>query len=185
MRFGLREVIFLMVLLGMPVAAYWFVFKPHNTQINAARAEIKAKQAKLKQLELAAGRINNLGQEIDKLTSAIELFEAKLPAQKEVDVILKQVWQLASKNGLIPRKVKADKPIKSSRYTEQPLKIEIVGDFNGFYSFLLDMEKLSRLTRIPEMKLKKEQSTEGYMTASFTLSIFFEPQAGPSKLQSI
>ena len=33
MRFGIRELIFVLVLLAMPVAAYFFVFEPRNVQI--------------------------------------------------------------------------------------------------------------------------------------------------------
>ncbi|MBI1369398.1 MAG: type 4a pilus biogenesis protein PilO [Planctomycetes bacterium] len=177
MRFGLRELIFVMVLLAVPVAAWWFVFKPNNLQIAQAREEIRAKQQKLQQLQAATRQMEDLGHEIDKLTEAIDVFEAKLPAEKEVEVMLKEVWQLAAKHGLKPRSVRAEKPIKSSRYSELPLKMVITGNFDGYYAFLLDLERLSRITRVPEMKLEKlKNGDEGQMEAQFTLSIFFEPQ---------
>lgn len=180
MRFGFRELLFILVLIAMPVASWWFVFKPKNEHISAAEREMLAKQQKLQQLQLATKQIENLGEEIDKLTKAIELFEAKLPAEKEVEVILKEVWQVAAKHELKPRSVRADKPIKAARYSELPLKMVIAGDFDGFYAFLLDLEKLSRITRVPDMVLDKlEKGDDGQMEATFTLSIFFEPQAGP------
>ena len=74
--------------------------------------------------------------------------------------------------------MRTDKPVTNARYTELPLKMVIVGDFDGYYSFLLDMERLSRITRIPEMKLEKlRKGEDGQMEAAFTLSIFFEPKA--------
>jgi type IV pilus assembly protein PilO len=177
MRFGARELLFVLVLLAMPVAAWFFVFQPANEQIDQARREITAKQNKLRQLENATARIADLGREIDKLTESIKLFEAKLPAEKEVEVILKDIWQMAARHGLKPKSVRADKPIKSARYSELPLKMVIVGDFEGYYSFLLDMERLSRITRVPDMTLiKARNGEEGQMEATFTLSIFFEPQ---------
>ena len=178
MRFGARELLFMLVLLGMPVAAWWFVFKPTNSQIELVRGEIREKSMKLRQLEEATAEIDDLGEEIDRLSKAIDLFEAKLPAQKEVEVILAEVWQLASRHGLRPMSVRTDKPVTNARYTELPLKMVIVGDFDGYYSFLLDMERLSRITRIPEMKLEKlRKGEDGQMEAAFTLSIFFEPKA--------
>lgn len=184
MRFGIREVVFLLVLLAMPVAAWYWVFLPENQKIAEARREIIAKQAKLRQLEAATRQIADLSAEIDKLTEAIDVFEAKLPAEKEVEVILKEVWQLADKHGLKPRSVRTDKPIKSARYSELPLKMVIVGDFDGYYQFLLDLERLSRITRVHQMTLKKlKDADEGQMEASFTLSIFFEPQDEPAGAQ--
>lgn len=181
MRIGLRELIFFLLLLGMPVAAWFYVYKPHNEQIAQARQEIRNKQQKLHELEQATMRIDDLGEEIDKLTEVIKQFELRLPEEKEVEVVLKEVWETASQRGLNPRSVRTDKPIKSDRYTELPIKMIIVGDFDGFYEFMLDVERMSRITRIPEMKLKKLATAEGEMEATFTLSIFFEP-AGPKQV---
>jgi type IV pilus assembly protein PilO len=178
MRFGTRELLFVLVLAAMPLAAWFFVFKPTNQQIQQARMEIVAKQSRLRELEAATSRINDQPQEIDKLADAIKLAEAKLPAEKDVDVILKEVWQLAGKHGLKAKSVRPDKIDKTARYSEQPMKMVILGDFEGFYSFLLDLEKLKRITRIPDMTLTKLKSDkEGEMEASFTLKIFFEPQS--------
>ncbi len=175
MRFGLREMLFLCVLLGLPVAAYFFVFAPSNAQIEQVRKENAAKQTRLDQLQVAR-HIEDLGREIDKLAEAIDLFEAKLPAAKEVDVILQEVWQLATRRGLNQRSVRTEKALRSPAYGELPIKMQINGDFRGFYAFLLDLERLSRITRIHDMKLKKLKDNEGHVEATFVLSIFFEPQ---------
>ncbi|MCE9591365.1 MAG: type 4a pilus biogenesis protein PilO [Planctomycetes bacterium] len=179
MRFGIREIIFVLALLAMPVAAYIFVFEPRNAQIAEARHEILLKQEKLAQLEAATRSMTDLGKEIDKLSEAISIFEQKLPAEREVEVILKQVWELAAKQGLTPKSIRTDKPIINASYAELPIRMVIIGDFDGFYSFLLDLEKLRRITRMPEMKITKVRDSEGQMQASVVLSIFFEAPAQP------
>lgn len=174
MRFGFRELIFLIVLLGLPIAAWMFVFQPINEEIVQVREENRAKQAKLEKLHLNQ-HIEDVGREIDKLTQAIRVFEAKLPAEKEVEVILREVWQLATNRGLRPRSVRTEKPIKSPMYTELPIRMEIIGDFDGFYEFLLDLEQLDRITRVLDMELRRLSDEEGHMNAEFTLTIYFEP----------
>ena len=79
MRFGLRELIFLLVLLAMPGAAYFFVFQPKNQLQQDARAEIVAKKAKLSALDKATEQFVNLDKEIVRLKGAIEMIEEKLP----------------------------------------------------------------------------------------------------------
>ena len=174
MRFGIRQLIFFLLLLGMPVAAYFFVFAPRNVQIAEARAEIQRKQTKLDQLEKATRNIEDLGLEIDKLSEAIDMFEQKLPAEREVEVVLQQIWQMAARHGLTPKSIRTDKPVTLSQYSELPIKIVIIGDFDGFYSFLLDLEKLRRITRTSKMTLTKNKKEEGKMKADFMLSIFYE-----------
>ena len=174
MRFGFREFVFVVLLLAMPVASYFFVFQPRSARDAEALAEIRKKQQKLDQLEAATKNMLDLGEEIDKLSEAIAVFEQKLPEQREVEVILEEVWKLAAAHSLKPKSVRTDKIAGTAHYAELPIKMEIIGDFDGFYSFLLSLEKLPRITRMPEMKLKKIEGEEGKMTADITLSIFFE-----------
>ena len=47
MQFGIRELIFLLLLLSLPVAAYVFVFEPRTEQIRDAQVEINTKRQKL------------------------------------------------------------------------------------------------------------------------------------------
>lgn len=186
MRLGIREIIFILLLLAMPVAAYFFVFEPRNEQITQARAEISSKQQKLAQLEAATMKINDLGSEIDKLSEAITVFEQKLPAERETEVILKEVWELAARHHLVPRSVRTDKTIDGPLYSTLPIQMSIVGNFDGFYSFLLDLEKLQRLTQIPRLNLQKVNNEEGHMKADMVLHIFFEskPNSGSSSSSS-
>jgi len=176
MQLGLRQIVFMLVLLAMPLAAYYFVFMPRNRQIDEARREIQQKQEKLRQLETATRTVDDLGEQIDKLTETIRVFEEKLPAEREVEVILQQVWELAAKHRLTPRSIRTDKPCATSQYTELPIKLIIVGNFDGFYSFLLDLAQMRRITRTPKMKLVKLNGVEGQMQADMMLSIFYEAQ---------
>jgi hypothetical protein len=43
----------------------------------------------------------------------------------------------------------------------------------SYYSFLLELEQLDRITKIRELTLTKDDDNEGCMEASFTVSIFF------------
>jgi len=181
MHFSLREAMFILLLIMLPVAAYFFVFQPRNEQIAGARAEILKKQAKLRHLEAATKDIEDLGIEIERLEETIDLFEHKLPAAREVEVVLREVWQLATKNSLQPKGVRTDKPLSTAQYAELPLRMSISGDFDGFYKFLLELEKLPRITRMPNMVLKKAPDAQGEVNADVVLSIFYE---SPSAISS-
>lgn len=192
MRFGFRELIFLAVLLAVPVASWWYVFKPRNTEIAQARMEIKIKQVKLDKLREVAKRIDDIGLAIEQGREAVELIEAKLPNRDQVEDILANVWRLAKRNHLNLKSVKSEKPVLATLYMEQPLRVSMTGRFDGFYQFLLEMENLSRITRVPRMKLERIMQTgglidadldTGLMQADFTLSIYFEQPAGSEGLE--
>ena len=66
MRFGLRELIFVIVLLAVPVASWWYVFKPRNAEIDQAKAEVLLKKTKL-------NKLREVSRQIDDISLAIEL----------------------------------------------------------------------------------------------------------------
>jgi type IV pilus assembly protein PilO len=184
MRLGIREVIFLVVLLVVPVASYFYVFKPRNAEIHQAQAEIKIKQTKLEKLREVTDKIEDIGLAIDQGREAIELVEAKLPSKDQVEVILGDVWQLAAQVRLDVKSVKSENPVPAAGYMEQPLKVAMEGSFDGFYKFMLGLENLPRITRVHELKLERftntsrrneERSVRGLMKAEFMLSIYYQP----------
>jgi type IV pilus assembly protein PilO len=183
MRFGIREFIFFAVLLAVPVATFFYVFKPRNEQIAQARAEMAVKQARLDTLEAVASKIDDIGLEIEKGRESVQMIEAKLPNEQDVEGILEQVWQIAKRHKLVVKSVKSEKPLPAAMYMEQPLRVQMEGEFDGFYQFLLELENLPRITRVHQLKLerlvarnKDEPAPPGAMKASFTLSIYFQPQ---------
>ena len=184
MRMGPREIIFLVVLLVVPVASYFYVFKPRNQEIKQAQVEVENKQAKLDKLREVTGQIEDLGMAIDHGRAAINLVEAKLPSARDVEVMLEDVWKHAAESRLNVKSVKSEKSVPLAGYMEQPLRVSMAGEFKGFYDFLIALENLPRITRIHEMTLDQtpsrgsgRDSERQVMKADFVLSIYFEPTA--------
>lgn len=185
MQLGFRELIFLAVLLAVPIAAYVYVFKPRNTEILEAREEIALKQARLDQLAQVVAKIEDIGDAIETGQQSIELIEAKLPREQDVEGVLEQISQIAERNKLVIRSITPDAPVPAAMYMELPLRLAMDGQFDGFYQFLLEVENLPRITRIHNMEMKRSESRTGpnrsdlppgSTRAEFTLSIYFEPQ---------
>jgi len=178
MKFGIREVIFVLVMLGLLGSTNYFVFSKANKKKTALLDDIHQKQAALGNLQQATAGIDDLNRKCDELQKAITFFESKLPQEKEVDKILKEVWQMAETNNLQTKKVQTLRSDRGPNFSEQPIQMNLGGDFNGFYAFLLQLEKLPRITRVTDMQLQKISDRDGAMQAQMTLSIFFEPDSG-------
>jgi type IV pilus assembly protein PilO len=176
MKFGIREIIFVSLMVALLAGTYMFVFRKTNTKREALIQDITKKQKMLSDLHAATAGIEDMNAKIDELSGAIKFFEQKLPQEKDIGDILQQVWDMAKTNSLQSKTVKPDKAETGPNFCELPIQMSLSGDFNGFYSFLLQLEKLPRITRITQMKLDKINEHDGETTAQLTLSIFFEPQ---------
>jgi Tfp pilus assembly protein PilO len=180
MRIGVREIIFIVLLMGIPMGAYLVVFRPQNQANAQMLQQIQEKQAKLQQLTEATATMGDLRQEIDALQEAVTFFESKLPSEKEIDKVLKEVWRTATTNQLITKSIRTlnqDKKgiVEGSGPREQPILMQLQGDYMGFYGFLQALESQPRVMQIRSMQLQKlDEGPEGHMQAKFEMCIFFE-----------
>ena len=142
MKLGLRELIFLVLMLALLGACYFFVFKPASDRRAVREEEINTKLKQLNDLRQSTAGINDLERKITELQQAISFFESKLPQERDIDKILKELWQMAEANQLQTRTIRTMKAERSSGYSEQPIEMSLAGDFRGFYAFLLQLEKL-------------------------------------------
>lgn len=174
MRFGIREFVLLAILLAMPLSSYWLVFRPQNQEIEQAEREIEHKRAMLEKLQSATSRSETLEDANAEIASGIEAIEERLPSGKEIGTIVREVSRLALESGLEQPGMTSGVPVKGSLYWEQPITMTLKGDFGGFYDFLLAIEQMPRITRIPTMEVIRSKDHDGHLEATFTLSIYFE-----------
>ena len=174
---------FVLMMLGLLGSSYFFVFKRAEEKRDARTLEIKGKTKALQDLRQSTAGIPDIERKISELQTAITFFESKLPQEKEIDKIVKDVWQEAERNHLQMRTIKTLKTERLAGYCEQPIQMQLAGDFKGFYAFLLKLEEMARITRLSQMKLEKISNKDGEMHAQMTLSIFFESD-GASKVAS-
>lgn len=175
MKFSLRGVLFVLVMLGVLAGFYFLSFAKANSKRAELQKKIELRQRAMSDLERSTAGIDDVNHKIAELQQAIQFFESKLPQEKEMDTILKEVWQIAEANALQTKTIKTGKQTRSANYSEQAIELNLTGDFNGFYTFLQQLEKLPRLTRVMAMSLTKMSERDGEMNAQLSLSIYFEP----------
>jgi Tfp pilus assembly protein PilO len=185
MKFGLREMVFIVLLMAIPLSAWWFVFKPRNEHNTEATRQIEAKRAKLRQLNQATATVGNLRNEIQDLEEAIGYFRSKLPHQQEIERVLREIWTLAQANDMAARSIQPSRQPGDTfggggKYSEQLIAVQLRGSFLGLYSFLQDLENQPRITRILDMRIdrvkrgRNDDDADTEVTASFTMTVFFE-----------
>jgi Tfp pilus assembly protein PilO len=178
MTSGLRKVVFSVLLFGVAVVGYQYMIKPANKHLADTKGRLETKLIQLSKFGEAATAAEDLTKQLEQLEEAIKFFESKLPPKSQIHKVLEQVTLIAQKQGLKPKTIRTLKEKDYMGYIEQPLKMELEGNFSSFYSFLLELEKLPRIMKIRELKLDKHESTEGQIAADFIVSIFFQNKIG-------
>ncbi len=182
MKIGLRELVFILLLAAIPVTAWYFVFRPRTARSQEIQREVQIKRRRLEALNRATGTIGDLQGEIESLQKAITFFRSRLPNAKDIDKVLQEVWRLAESSRLVTKSIRtADTSgqyaslVSDDPYGEQPIIMELTGDFMGLYTFLQAMENQPRITRIHRLSIETLDSPgDGVVKAELVLSIFFE-----------
>ncbi|MEJ2646868.1 MAG: type 4a pilus biogenesis protein PilO [Sedimentisphaerales bacterium] len=174
MNSNFRKIVFFILLVGLAIVGYQYMIKPANKDLADAQAKVDAKMEQLIKFQEATAAAEDINKQLSKLQEAIEFFESKLPPTSQIHEVLEQVTLIAQKQGLKPKTIRTLTTKDNSGYVEQPLKMELDGNFSSFYSFLLELEKLPRIMKLRELELKKKKSYEGEISANFIVSIFFQ-----------
>ena len=93
---------------------------------------------------------------------------------------------MAEANRLVTKSIRTISRKESRRFTaaggphaEQPILLQVEGDFLGFYAFLQALENQSRIMRVQDMTIKKlEKARQGHAKVTFVMSVFFERSKG-------
>ena len=183
MNMGRRELLFLLVLTAVPISAWFFVFQPRNADISEARAEIDAMQGTLTQLNELNRSVGDLGEAINVAEVRLARFRENIPDAEELDDLLSEIDAIGVRNQLDVKSIRTLKQVDVDGYSELPLKLLIEGDFVGIYQFLVDLESLSRITRVSELQIKRDLvasqaqgTTDEAVIMDLTLVIYFEDE---------
>ncbi|BAM04852.1 type IV pilus inner membrane component PilO [Phycisphaera mikurensis] len=175
MRFSIREALYLVVLLAVAGGTWHFGITPVRANIAAYREDTAIREGTLAELDKAKARYPDFDAEIRRLETAMGTFSEKLPERKETADIIRGITEIATANQLTVTTVKPAAQLAAAGYIELPIRLEIEGDFDGFYNLIRQIENLPRITRMPAMTLERlNRGSDGVVSAKLTLSIFFE-----------
>ena len=182
MRFGIRELVYLVVLLALVAGTWQWGLQPVRAEAAALRADTANKQVVINDLNEARSRYPDFKAEIGRLEEAMAKFDEQLPSQRETEVIVREISEIAAANSLAIDFIKPDRPTQRPEFSELPIQLEVNGDFGAYYRFMRQVEDLPRINRMPRIELSRvrDEARPGAVSVKLTLSIFFEGTAKAS-----
>jgi Tfp pilus assembly protein PilO len=174
MQFGFREMIFTSLLLGLVAGTYATIVQPHARARQVQLAEIRSMDAAMTAIGSSTAAFVPLAHRIDQEQAAAALFRSRFPNQADTQKGVDEVLQTAAANSLQAGEALLLKPAEVGGLSAQPINFHFTGNFNGFYSFLLQLESMPRVTRITRLDLKGTDDHDGQIQADMTLTMYFD-----------
>jgi Tfp pilus assembly protein PilO len=173
--------IFTSLLLGLVAGTYATIVQPHARARNQRAAEMRAMDQTLSRIAKSSSEFDAVARHVDQQDQAAAMFESRMPVDRDAQKSIDEVLQAAAANSLQAGEVHLLQREHINGVECQPLNLELAGNFNGFYSFLLQLESMPRVNRVAGLDLRGDEQRDGQIQAKLTLNMYFEADAGGAR----
>ncbi len=169
-----KDWIFVGVVIAVAVlvaaGGYFFLIGGEKGKVEQRKQELAGLDKELGEAREIEKNIEGLREESSGMTRLVDLFEKRLPEEREIPTLLSRFEKLGSELGL--RVQLASLPSrKESRMETIPYKVTATGLFHQIASFINMLERDERYLKITDLDISSTQEA-GLSNATFVLSTF-------------
>lgn len=133
--------------------------KEDHDQVKRDIQEARAKERAFADLE----------RDTAKLQELVEVFDNRLPTERELPLLIRQFESLANAHSL-PHKLTPKRRIKDANKETIPYEITTFGTFHQTVSFINSLERFERYFKISDLEI--DENDDGIQEATFELKTF-------------
>ena len=168
-----RDWLFVGVMLAISVLLfsgfYFLVYRQQDEKLAGLRTELDGKRAEFKVALKTQRNIADLRKESQKMQRLVELFEQRLPEEREIPNLLQNFERrgddLGLRVGLVALPTTSD-----ARKETIPYEVTALGPFHQIVSFINLLERDERYLKVSDLDIQEEEA--GVSEATFILSTF-------------
>jgi Tfp pilus assembly protein PilO len=171
------------VIVGAVIFLMFFFFyaKPKNAEIKRIKDERITLENEIVRLRQQKQQMDEIEKEISALNIKLVELESIIPREKETDVILSRIQQLAYDSRLDIQKFIPKGLVNQEFYWEWPISIEITGNYPNLAIFYDRLSNFSRLFSVEDFTIKavRSQTDATTLTASSTAKTYIYQETPP------
>ena len=165
---------------------FLFHFRPKNEELKELRVERIKVEKDVVRLREKKDQLDIIEEELKLMSTTLNELEAIMPQKEEIDVILRQIQQLANDTRLNITKFVPKAEIAKDFYAEKPISIEITGNYHNLGIFFDRLSNFSLLFNIEDFSITslRVQSEASTISAKLTAKTYISPEAQPGQEES-
>ena len=168
-----KQALLILAAVGM-VAFFWLlVFMPQRRELRSLSEKREAAAAKREDALAKSGELGGLFAKRAKLEGEIGDFEKRVPGSSEFGGFIQEMTNLMNEHGLSNQSIQPGNLIKEKEFSCIPVEMHCRGGLKEMFLFFDGIEKLSRLVRIGEFRLKSDEEFSGEVTLEAKAYIYF------------
>lgn len=166
--------------LVLAVGGYYFLLTPKMAEVSGLRQQRAAKEAELIQSRAVAASLARFKQEAQALRERLEAAKERLPSEREIPGLYRQVSDMAHQTELAVTLFEPKGPSTKDIYQEVPIAVAADTGYHQLGNFFDRLSRLPRIVNLIEMKLTGISRPTGTVRAELTLATYvFRPEGAP------
>lgn len=160
---------------------FFLYFKPKNDELKNLKTERINLESEILNLKRKKKQLDQIEIELKQLDASLAELEAIIPKEKETDIILTRIQQLAYDSRLEIEKFVPKSLINVEFYNEWPISMQIRGNYSNLATFFERLSNFSRLFGIDNFTIKvlRNQTDALTLTANSTAKTYIYLEAPP------
>jgi type IV pilus assembly protein PilO len=162
---------------------YIVYFKPQHNELKRLTEESAQVESEVANLQAKKRQLDKIEAELVGLNKSLAELETIIPRKREIGEILRSIQQMALDARLTIMRFTPDKEALKDFYAEQPIAIEVVGNYHNLGAFFDRLLHFSRLFNIDDVSIKAlpAQNAENTISALFTAKTYYFLEVVPVK----
>jgi len=176
-----QKIVFGVILLAILVGAgYFLLLSPKMVEVDGLRGQRASKQAELLQAKALAASLARFKQEAEALRAKLEAVKERLPSEKEIPGLYRQVSDLAFQSGLSVSLFQPKELVTKDVYQEVPITVSAEAGYHQLGNFFDRLAHLPRIVNLVDLKLAGIARPTGTLRADLILATYvFRPEGAP------
>lgn len=167
-------------LVVLVAGGFFLLLSPKSLEVGVLRDQRAVKQADLLQSKAVAASLARFKEEAKGLRAKLETAKGRLPSEKEIPGLYRQVSDLAFQSGLSVSLFQPKDLITKDIYEEVPITVNAEASYHQLGSFFDQLSRLSRIINLTDLKLTGIARPTGTVRADLVLTTYvFRPEGAP------
>jgi type IV pilus assembly protein PilO len=158
----------------------YFAVSPRLAERESLRQRHQALQTELIKARADEANLRPFRREAEAMRKRLELAHARLPSEREIPALYRQLSDLAFQSGLAVALFAPKPPEDRDTVAEVPISVTAEGTYHQLGGFFSRMARITRIVTLGEFKLVGIERPTGTLRADLTLATYLlRPETAP------
>ena len=158
----------------------YFMVSPKSAERDVLRQKNEALQAEVAKARVEEAGLRTFRAQADALRKRLELAKGRLPSEREIPGLYRQVSDLALQAGLAVALFAPKAPEDKDTVTEIPIAVSAEGTYHQLGIFFSRIGRIPRIVNLGDFRLAGLERPTASLRAELTLATYlFRPEGSP------